>query len=112
MSSSESGISPYVIPGDPKSGVLPRISTESPGGYGKGDKKVQAYCYRMCLTDHPENRVPFPKPDGYDPKDYELLARIYDAGWRETFDKFDPIPNKKTDTNNHGPMSTDNIGNS
>jgi hypothetical protein len=103
-------ISPYVVPGDPKSGVLPRISTEPPGEYGRGDKRVQAYCYRMCLTDHPENRVPFPKPDGYDPKDYELLARIYEAGWRETFDKFDPIPNKKTDTNNHGPMSTDNIG--
>jgi hypothetical protein len=103
-------ISPYVIPGDPKSGVLPRISTEPPGEYGRGDKRLQAYCYRMCLTDHPENRVSFSKPEGYDPRDYELLARIYAAGWRETFDKFDPIPNKKTDTNNHGPMSTDNIG--
>ena len=103
-------IDPYVVPGDPKSGVLPRISTEPPGEFGQGDKRVQAYCYRMCLTDHPDNRLPFPKPDGYDPKDYELLARIYEADWRETFDKFDPIPNKKTDTNNHGPMSTDNIG--
>ena len=103
-------ISPYIVPGDPKSGVLPRISTEPPGEFGQGDKRLQAYCYRMCLTDHPENRVPFPKPDGYDPRDYELLVRIYAAGWRETFDKFDPIPNKKTDTNNHGPMSTDNIG--
>jgi hypothetical protein len=103
-------ISPYVVPGDPSSGVLPRISKEPPGEYGRGDKRVQAYCYRMCLTDHPENRVPFPKPEGYDPREYELLARIYAAGWRETFDKFDPIPNKKTDTNNHGPMSTDNIG--
>jgi hypothetical protein len=103
-------ISPYIVPGDPSSGLLPRISSEPPGEYGAGDKRVQAYCYRICLTDHPENRVPFPKPEGYDPKDYELLVRIYEAGWRETFDKFDPIPNKKTDTNNHGPMSTDNIG--
>ncbi len=103
-------ISPYVIPGDPKSGVLPRISTEPPGEYGKGDRKVQAYCFRMCLSDHPENRVPFPKPEGYDPKQYELLVRIFEAGWRETFHKFDRIPNRKTDTNNHGPMSTDNIG--
>jgi hypothetical protein len=71
---------------------------------------VQAYCYRMCLTDVTENRIPFAKPEGYDPKQYELLVRIYEAGWRETFDKFDPIPNHKTDTNNHGPMSTDNIG--
>jgi len=103
-------ISPYVVPGDPASGALPRISTDPPGEYGQGDKRVQAYCYRMCLTDCAENRVPFPKPDGYDPKQYELLVRIFDAGWRETFDKFDPIPNHKTDTNNHGPMSTDNIG--
>lgn len=103
-------ISPYVIPGDPKSGVLPRISTEPPGTKGEGDKKVQAYCFRMCLTQVPANRVPFPKPAGYDPKEYELLVRIFDAGWRETFQKFDPIPNAKTDTNNHGPFSTDNIG--
>lgn len=101
-------ISPYWIPGDPTSGVLPRISTASPGEYGKGDRRVQAYCYRYCATNHPENRVPFPKPRGYDPKQYELLLRIYEAGWRETFGKFDPIPNRKTDTNNHGPFSTDN----
>ena len=103
-------ISPYVIPGDPKSGVLPEISTESPGEYGKGDNKVQAYCFRMCLTDDDSNRIPFAKPDGYDPKRYELLLRVFDKGWRETFHKFDPIPNHKTDTNNHGPFSTDHIG--
>ncbi|MBI1177757.1 FAD-dependent oxidoreductase [bacterium] len=104
------GISPYVIPGDPASGVLPRISTEPPGKHGSADQRVQAYCYRVCLTDVPENRAPFPKPDGYDTGQYELLLRIFNAGWRETFQKFDPIPNHKTDTNNHGPMSTDNIG--
>src|SRR5688572_22096567 len=103
-------ISPYVIPGDPKSGVLPRISTEPPGEFGRGDKRVQAYCYRMCLTDHPENRVPFPKPEGYDARQYELLLRAFEAGWRETIEKFDPVPNRKTDVNNHGPMSTDIIG--
>jgi hypothetical protein len=103
-------ISPYVVPGDPKSGVLPRVSAAHPGNFGEGDNKVQAYCYRMCLTNVPENRIPFAKPDGYDPKQYELLARIYAAGWKETFGKFDPIPNHKTDTNNHGPFSTDNIG--
>ena len=68
-------ISPYVIPGDPKSGVLPRISTEPPGEYGAGDKRVQAYCFRMCLTNDPENRIPFAKPEGYDAKQYELLDR-------------------------------------
>src|SRR5262245_59716697 len=103
-------ISPHVIPGDPSSGVLARISTQPPGEFGAADKRVQAYCYRMCLTNHPDNRVPFAKPEGYDPKQYELLPRIFAAGWRETFEKFDPIPNRKTDTNNHGPFSTDNIG--
>ncbi len=103
-------ISPYTVPGDPKSGRLPRISAETPGEYGRGDKKVQAYCYRMCLTDHPDNLVPFPKPAGYDAAQYELLLRILQSGWRETFVKFDRIPNRKTDVNNHGPMSTDNIG--
>lgn len=103
-------ISPFVIPGDPKSGLLPRVSKDSPGEYGAGDKRVQAYCYRMCLTDHDPNRIPFPKPAGYDPAQYELLLRVFEAGWRETFHKFDPIPNHKTDTNNHGPFSTDNIG--
>ena len=103
-------IDPYRTPGDPSSGLLPRISADPPGEYGAADSKVQAYCFRMCLTDHPDNRVPFPKPDNYDPFQYELLLRIFDAGWRETFHKFDPIPNRKTDTNNHGPFSTDNIG--
>ena len=103
-------ISPYVIPGDRSSGVLPRISTAPPGDYGAADNKVQAYCFRMCLTDRPENRVPFARPERYDAKQYELLLRIFNAGWRETFQKFDRIPNRKTDTNNHGPFSTDNIG--
>ena len=42
--------------------------------------------------------------------DLMAAARVYAAGWRETFDKFDPVPNRKTDSNNHGPFSTDNIG--
>jgi hypothetical protein len=103
-------ISPYVTPGDPKSGLLPRISAAPSGEFGQADARIQAYCYRLCLTDHPGNRIPFEKPAGYDPRQYELLLRVFQAGWRETFQKFDPIPNRKTDTNNHGPFSTDNIG--
>jgi len=106
----KSDISPYKVIGDPSSGLLPRISGEHPGVKGEGDNKIQAYCFRMCLTNHPENRVPFPKPEGYDPNQYELLLRVFDSGWRQTFNKFDPIPNYKTDANNHGPFSTDNIG--
>ena len=58
------GISPYVVPGDPSSGVLPRISTSPPGEYGAEDHRVQAYFFRLCLPDKPENRVEFPKPEG------------------------------------------------
>lgn len=106
----KSKISPYKIPDDPKSGLLPEVSAAPPGEYGSGDNKIQAYCFRMCLSNSPDNRIPFAKPQGYDPKRYELLARVFASGWRETFDKYDPIPNRKTDTNNHGPFSTDYIG--
>lgn len=105
-----SDISPYVVPGDSSSGLLPRISAEQPGEKGEGDDKVQAYCFRMCLSSNPDNRVSFLKPEGYDPSQYELLVRMFDTGRDDYFEKFDPIPNNKTDTNNHGPFSTDNIG--
>jgi len=103
-------VSPYKIPGDPSSGLLPRISSEIPGENGTGDKKIQAYCFRLCLTQHPENKVPITKPDGYDSTQYELLVRVAETQWNEFFGKYDPIPNLKTDVNNHGPFSYDNIG--
>jgi len=103
-------VDPYVIPGDKSSGLLPEVSAEAPGDKGAGDHRIQAYCFRMCLTNVAQNRIPFPKPEGYDAKRYELLGRVLDAGWRETFRKFDNMPNYKTDTNNHGPFSTDHIG--
>ncbi len=106
----EKPVDPYVVPGDPKSGRLKYVDDSAPGVRGEADDRVQAYCFRMCLTDHEPNRVPFPKPDGYDPSDYELLVRVFDTGWRKVFNKFDRIPNRKTDTNNHGPFSTDMIG--
>ncbi|MEQ8216766.1 MAG: FAD-dependent oxidoreductase [Arenibacter sp.] len=106
----EADISPYVVPGDPTSGLLPKVSGEHPGEKYSGDDKIQAYCFRTCMTNHPENRLPFPKPEGYDPMQYELFARVFEHGWKDMFVKFDPIPNHKTDTNNHGPFSSDNIG--
>ncbi len=106
----KTNISPYKIPGDPSSGLLPRISSETPGENGTGDNKIQAYCYRLCLTQHPDNKVPITKPEGYDSTQYELLVRVMATGWDEFFEKYDAIPNMKTDVNNHGPFSSDNIG--
>lgn len=103
-------ISPYVVDGDPKSGLLPRVTDEPPGVDGEADDKVQAYNYRVCLTNDAGNRLPFPKPEGYDATQYELLLRTLLAGSRHVFGKFDPAPNRKTDTNNSGPFSTDDIG--
>jgi len=103
-------VDPYKIPGDPSSGLLPRISPDSHGENGTGDKKIQAYCYRLCMTKVPENRIPITKPEGYDSTQYELLGRVSEKGWKEFFNKYDPIPNLKTDVNNHGPVGFDNIG--
>lgn len=104
-------ISPYKIKGDASSGVVARVSAEAPQPNGTGDDKVQAYCFRMCLTNDPDNRIPFPKPQNYDPEQYELLLRIFEVmDPMYVFQKFDPVPNNKTDTNNHGPFSFDNLG--
>jgi len=106
----KTNIDPYRIPGDKSSGLLPGISPDYPGNKCEGDTRIQAYCFRTCLTKHPANRIPFSRPEGYDSTQYELLLRVFASGWRETFQKFDEIPNRKTDVNNHGPFSFDNIG--
>lgn len=107
-------VDPYRIPGDPSSGLLPRISAAEPGKHGQGDHRVQAYCFRMCLTKRPDIRIPFPKPQGYDPGQYALLARYLQnaekAGLKVPLMNNVMMPNDKTDTNNHGGFSTDNIG--
>lgn len=104
------GVDPYVVKGDPSSGLLPFIDPDGPGEFGAGDNRVQAYCFRMCLTDHPENRIPFEKPEGYNELDYELLLRNYEAG-EDGFPWINSqMPNRKTDTNNRTGFSTDFIG--
>ena len=102
-------ISPYVIPDDPSSGVLPRISTEDPGENGSGDKRIQAYNYRLCTTNIEGNVVPFEKPENYDSAQYELLRRVFRGGRTSMFGG-GKIPNGKRDVNNVGPFSSDNIG--
>jgi hypothetical protein len=103
-------IDPYVVPGDPASGLLPGVEADPGGPDGAADQRLQAYCYRMVLTDVPANRVPIGKPDGYDEADYELLFRAIAAGQTSRFFKFDLMPNRKTDSNNTGGISTDYIG--
>ena len=114
-------VDPYVVKGDPASGLLPYISSESPGVDGEGDDKIQAYCFRMTLTDHPDNRIPFKKPDNYNELNYELLFRNYEAAEGPISEMYSygdplvpwintPMPNRKTDTNNQKGFSTDFIG--
>ncbi|MGV3764098.1 FAD-dependent oxidoreductase [Parapedobacter sp.] len=114
-------VDPYVVKGDPQSGLLPYIAEGPPGVDGEGDDKIQAYCFRMTLTDHPDNRIPFKKPANYDERNYELLFRNYEAapGPIEKMypygDKLvpwinSPMPNRKTDTNNQKGFSTDFVG--
>lgn len=102
-------VDPYVKPGDPKSGLLFGIDPELAAD-GEGDHRLQAFCFRMCMSNVPENRVPFPKPDGYDEKMYELLFRNFEAGDKRFPMKPDMMPNGKTDTNNNCAVSTDFIG--
>lgn len=106
----EAPVSPYVVADDPGSGLLPGINPEPPPETGTGDKRVQAYNFRLCLTTDPDNRIPFVKPVGYDPAYYVLLARYLATGWNEVFRKFDRIRNNKVDMNNHGAVSSDFIG--
>lgn len=114
-------VDPYIVKGDPASGLLPYISSESPGVDGEGDDKIQAYCFRMTLTDHPDNRIPFKKPDNYNELNYELLFRNYEAAEGPISEMYSygdplvpwintPMPNRKTDTNNQKGFSTDFIG--
>lgn len=104
------GVDPYIKKGDPESGLLPFIDQGKPGKMGQGDHRVQAYCFRMCLTDHPDNRIPFEKPENYNELDYELLFRNYEAGYNSIPWINSSMPNRKTDTNNRDGFSTDFIG--
>ena len=103
-------VDPYVTPGDPSSGLLPGIDASGPGAEGTQDHRIQAYCFRMCLTDHPDNRLPFLKPADYRELDFELLFRNFEAGAKMIPWSNSAMPNRKTDVNNNKGFSTDHIG--
>jgi hypothetical protein len=99
-------LDPYVVKGDPKSGLLPLINEGDPGKQGEPAPGVQAYCFRLCLSTNPANMIPITAPADYDPKRYEIVARFIEAclaigddmdlRW---FSKHDPLPNNKWDFN-------------
>lgn len=122
-------IDPFVKPGDPASGLLPPVVQGAGGQAGEGDGLVQAYNFRMCLTDAPDNRVPIAKPANYDPLQYELMARLIESrrdklkpgpsrigavalGGKDSHLglNFDLIPNRKTDSNDGSHFGTDLAG--
>ncbi len=109
----EEWIDPYVVEGNPNSGLLCGIenqSVEELGFNGKGDKRIQAYNFRICLTDFKENKIDFFCPDGYDPNHYLLLLRYLKKGHWDALKLNTLLPNGKSDLNNHGAFSTDFIG--
>ena len=110
-------VDPYLKPGEAGSGLLPFIQPGDGGRPGDGDQAVQAYNYRLCFTTNAANRLPVAPPPGYNPAQYELLARYLEAlvavGKNPRLAEFwNPIwmPNHKTDINNNGGFSTDFIG--
>jgi len=106
-------VDPYVVKGKPESGLLPGIEPFDPNEKdGDGDSRVQAYCFRMCLTDDPKNRIPFKKPAAYDEREYEILFRNYEMGQEKNGLPWinSKMPNRKTDTNNRTGVSTDFVG--
>lgn len=107
------GIDPYTVPGDKNSGLLWGISEGALLPNGTGDHKVQAYNYRITLTNVSENRIPIEKPENYDPQKYALLKRWKEKyPWKSLNDVFiwSLMPNGKTDINNRNGFSTDMIG--
>ena len=103
-------VDPYLVPGNPNSGLLPGIQPSAPAKDGTGDRGVQTYCFRMCTTDVSANRRKWEKPKDYDPQEYELLLRNFEAGDHRV--PWNPVwmPNRKTDTNNNYAISTDYVG--
>ncbi|MEM9348540.1 MAG: FAD-dependent oxidoreductase [Planctomycetota bacterium] len=104
------GIDPYIVKGDPSSGLLPGVNPDLGGEKGQGDHRLQSYCYRLCLTDLPNNRVMVEKPEGYDELNYEILFRSIEQGQKWGFFKTSPMPNRKTDSNNTGGISMNLVG--
>lgn len=103
-------VDPYNIPGNPASGVIYGVSDEAFGNPGDGDKHLAAFSFRLPLTNSPDNRLPLYKPEGYDPKHFELHRRYVRAGGK-FFHPNVRIPGSKTDLiGSESPLATDLLG--
>lgn len=102
-------VDPFVVPGDPASGLLPRVMRVDFSTFkdGAGDAGVQAYNYRLCVTDDPKNRIPFEKPEGYREIDHELLLRVFESGDARLPILIHKLPNQKFDWNSMHAVGTD-----
>ncbi len=89
-------VDPYREPGNPSSGLIPTIQDEPLGIPGNGDSSLQAYCFRVCLTNILSNQIRFSKPEGYARGDYEIYIRYLKAGGKLYTPKVN-LPNNKTD---------------
>jgi hypothetical protein len=126
-------VDPFVVEGDASLDLLPLVeSRDLRRDQGKADHKLQAYCFRMCMTNDPSLKIDWEKPEGYDPLQYELAAQRFchhkpgdwnaavavnkqgqPVGLPNKFDVLDrrtPGGFRKTDTNNHCPCSSDFVG--
>ncbi len=102
-------VDPYRIPGDPKSGLIPTIQDEPFGTPGEGDSNIQAFCFRLCLTKDPANRIPFPKPANFDRGQYEVYFRYVRAGGK-LWTPSPRLPNGKTDLGSWHDLSANLYG--
>ncbi|MEY4167076.1 MAG: Xanthan lyase precursor, partial [Acidobacteriota bacterium] len=102
-------VDPYIIPGNPQSGLLPYVFRLNNLTNGQGDKKIQAYNYRVCLTSDPKLRIPIDKPKGYRAIDHELLLRNFEAGDERLPALIEPLAGAglKVDWNNMHAIGSD-----
>jgi hypothetical protein len=96
-------------------GLLPFVVAQKDVAVtGSADGRFQSYCFRLCLTEDPADRLPITRPEGYDPNRYELARRYLEAAKGALslgdFLGVVRIPNGKSDVNSTGPVSTDLLG--
>ena len=68
-------IDPYVVAGDPKSGLLSWVEADHGLPKGAADDYTQAYNFRYYVTRDPDKRIPYEEPANYSAKDFEIVGR-------------------------------------